>query len=94
VAFERALEARRGRIVLSQAVIAPIQWMVIFTLAGIVLVTVAMVHIDRLTTAAINLFIFSTAVAVCVTVLMVNDRPFASGGNTLEPATLREISPG
>jgi hypothetical protein len=93
VALEQALEARRGRIMLSQTVIAPIQWIVIFTLAALVLPTIAMVHIDRPVTTAINLFIFSSAVAACLALLMVCDRPFAAGGNTVEPAALREISP-
>jgi hypothetical protein len=74
-------------------VIAPIQWIVIFTLAALVLLTIAMVHIDRPVTIAVNLFIFSSAVAACLALLMVNDRPFAAGGNTVEPAVLREISP-
>jgi hypothetical protein len=33
-----------------------------------------------------------TAVAACLVLLMVNDRPFATGGITIEPAALREIS--
>ena len=93
VALEQALEARRNRIMLSQTVIAPIQWIVIFTLAALVLLTIAMVHIDRRPTVAVNLFIFSSAVAACLSLLMVNDRPFAAGGNTVEPAALRQISP-
>ena len=93
VALEQALEARRNRIMLSQTVIAPIQWIVIFTLAALVLLTIAMVHIDRPVTIAVNLFVFSSAVAACLALLMINDRPFAAGGNTVEPAALRQISP-
>jgi hypothetical protein len=51
------------------------------------------VHVDRLATAAVNLFVFSTAVAACLVLLMVNDRPFAAGGITVQPIALREISP-
>lgn len=91
VALERALEARRDRIILSQATIAPIQWIVVFILAALVLVTVAMVHVERLTTTAMNLFVFSTAVAACVAILMVYDAPFAAGGNSVEPSVLRDI---
>lgn len=89
---ERAVEARRGRIVLSRAVIAPIEWIVIVVLAALVLLTIAMVHIDRRVTAAINLAVFATAVATCLVLLMVNDRPFAAGGVTLDPGVLREIA--
>jgi hypothetical protein len=90
-AIERAIEARRGRIVLSRAVIAPIQWIVVAVLAALVLLTIAMVHIDRRATAAVNLGIFATAVAASLVLLMVNDRPFAAGGITLDPGVLREI---
>lgn len=91
-AVERAVEARRGRIVLSRAVIAPIEWIVIVVLAALALLTIAMVHIDRRVTAAINLAVFATAVAACLVLLMVNDRPFAAGGVTLDPGVLREIA--
>ncbi len=91
-AIERALEARRNRINLSQAVIAPLQWAVILVLGALVLLVVAMVHIDRRVTAAANLLIFATALAVCLALLMINDRPFAAGGNTIEPIALRQIA--
>lgn len=88
---EQALEARRSRILLSQAVIAPVQWIVILVLTALILVTIAMVHIDRRATVAVNLFIFSTAVAACLVLLMVNDRPFSAGGYTVQPAALRQL---
>jgi Na+-driven multidrug efflux pump len=37
IAIEQALEARRQRIVLSQATVAPIQWLVIFVLDILIL---------------------------------------------------------
>jgi hypothetical protein len=92
VALERALEARQDRIILSQTEIAPIQWIVIVMLAALVLLTVAMVHVDRLVTTAINLFVYSTAVAACLALLIVYDGPFAAGGSSVEPTALRDIS--
>jgi len=50
-----------------------------------------MVHIDRLTTAGISLFMFSTALGARIALLMVDDRPFAAGGNTVQPTVLRDI---
>jgi hypothetical protein len=91
IAIEQALEARRRRIVLSQATISPIQWLVIFVLDALILVTIAIVHIDRRTTTAVNLVILSTAVASCLVLLMVHDRPFAAGGITVQPDALREV---
>jgi hypothetical protein len=91
-AVERIVETRRGRILLSRTAIAPIQWIVIVILDALTLLTIAMVHLDRRATIVINLFVFSTAIGCCLALLMVNDRPFSSGGTTIEPATLREIS--
>lgn len=91
VAIEQALEARKHRIVLSQATISPVQWLVIALLGALILVAIAIVHIDRPITAAVGLVIVSTAVASCLVVLMVHDRPFATGGITLQPNALRDI---
>jgi hypothetical protein len=91
-AIEQAFEARRNRIRLSQAEIAPIQWSVIFILAILILATTALIHIGKPAAMATTLFIFSTAVAVCVVLLLQNDRPFAAGGITLTPAAFREIA--
>jgi Protein of unknown function (DUF4239) len=93
IAVEQALDARRHRIVLSQAIIAPIQWLVIFLLDVLILLTIAFVHLNRRATAVINLVVFSTAVACCLVLLMVHDRPFATGGITIEPDALRDVSP-
>jgi hypothetical protein len=93
-AFERALEGRRNRILLSQAIISPIQWLVIIILGLLLLVTIAMVHIERRGTAAINMGILATGIAACLVLLLVHDRPFGAGGYTVQPAALREISLG
>lgn len=89
-ALEQVLEARRQRILVSRATIAPIQWIVVGVLAVLLLAMMAMIHIDRPKTVAINLLIFSTAIAACLVLLMVNDRPFASGGVTITPDVLLE----
>ena len=90
-AIDRALEARRNRILLSRAIIAPHQWAVIFLLDALILLTVAMVHLGRPLTIAVAQFLFSTAVAACLVLLMANDRPFAEGGVTLEPVAIHEL---
>jgi hypothetical protein len=93
VAIEQALEARRNRIRLSQAEIAPIQWIVIVVLAVLVLSTLAMIHIEIRLAMAVTMFIFSTAVALCLVLLMVYDRPFGAGGFIIEPTVLRDVMP-
>jgi hypothetical protein len=90
-AIEQVLQARRKRILLSEAVISLPQWMVIFVLDALVLVTIGTVHAGRHTTAAVNMAIFSTAVASCVVLLMINDRPFNSGGIVVQPTALHEL---
>ena len=93
VAIEHALDARRNRVRLSQAEIAPTQWSVIILLAALVLITLAMVHIDNRVAMATTMFIFATAVAVCLVLLMVYDRPFGAGGFVIQPTVLRDIMP-
>jgi hypothetical protein len=92
LAIEHALETRRNRIRVSQLQIAPIQWAVIVVLTMLIMVTIAMLHIDNRPAMRATLFIFSTAIAVCVVLLMVYDRPFAVGGFTMEPTAFREIA--
>jgi hypothetical protein len=90
-AIEQAFEIRRNRIGLSQVEIASLQWVVIFILAILIITTTAMIHMGKPAAMAATLFIFSTAVASCVVLLMENDRPFATGGITLTPAAFRDI---
>ena len=88
VAIEQALDARRHRILLSGASMLPMQWIVILVLGTLMLVTVAIVHIDRPPAMAVNLFILSTALAVCLVLLLVSDRPFSAGGFNIRPDSL------
>lgn len=93
VAIEHALEARRNRVRLSQAEIAPMQWIVIVVLAVLILVTIALIHIASRLAMLITMFIFSTAIAVCLVLLMVYDRPFGPGGFVIQPTVLRDVMP-
>src|SRR5262249_61130158 len=93
VAIERALEARRNRVRLSQVEIAPIQWVVVVVLATLILLTIAFVHIASRLAMLVTLFIFSTAVAVCLILLMIYDKPFGAGGIVIQPTVLRDVIP-
>ena len=93
MAIERALEARWNRIQLSRAEIAPIQWTIIIVLAALILVTIAITHIDTRLAQAATMFIFSTALAICLFLLVVYDRPFAAGVFSMTPSVLREVTP-
>lgn len=90
-AIEQVLQARRNRILLSEAAISPAQWIVIIVLDTLILITIGTIHGARNTTAAFNMTIFSTAVAACIVLLMINDRPFNTGGNVVPPTALHEL---
>jgi hypothetical protein len=91
-AIELTLEARRNRILLSEASISVPQWIAILVLDALILLTIAMLHVGRHATTAVSLFIFSTAVATCLVILMINDRPLTSGGLVVQPRALHEVS--
>jgi len=84
-AIDTAIDARQTRILLSQSSIAPLQWIVVIVLTVLTLFSIAAVHIERPVTMAINLFIFTTAIAACLFLLIANDRPFGVGGYSVEP---------
>jgi amino acid transporter len=90
-ALEQAFESRQRRIQLSHLEIAPVQWTVVLVLTVLILMTIAMIHIDNRAAMAATMAIFSTAVAVCVILLMAYDRPFASGGVTMQPTLFQAI---
>jgi hypothetical protein len=90
-ALELAMDARRRRVLLSRAAIAPLQWFAVMLLAGLILVVIAVVHADRRAAAALNMGIFATAFAACLLLLMAHDGPFAAGGFTVRPYPLHEI---
>jgi len=92
-AIEDAVEFRRNRVVVSRAEIAPVQWTVIVVLAGMILVTLAAIHINAQLAMAVAMFVFSTSVAMCLVLLMVYDRPFGLGGFTLPPTAYQEAMP-
>jgi len=92
IAIEQALDARRNRILVSEASVLPMQWIVIIVLALLMLLTVAIVHIDRPFAMAVNLVSLSTALAICLVLLLVNDRPFSTGGFVIRPHALGPIA--
>ena len=90
--LENALDARRQRILISQSEVNPVKWMSLILQAICMLTTIAMVHIDNRTTAAIAMGIFSTAIAVCIMLITSHDRPFV-GRNAVQPTVLLQVQP-
>src|SRR5262245_16205848 len=57
-AWQNALEARRQRIIISRSSINWVKWAVVLVLAGLILLTIALVHSDNRLAAAIAMSIF------------------------------------
>jgi hypothetical protein len=93
IALETALEARRHRLRISREEIAPVQWAVVVIPAICILVTIALLHLESRPAKATTMFLFSTAVATSLLLLLTYDRPFGSGGFFIEPTLLKEVMP-
>ena len=92
-AVEKALDARRQRILLSQVSVSAIKWLVIIVLAALIQVTIAMLHVDSGPATLITMFLFGTAMAVSMLLIMAYDQPFSSGGVRVLPTALQDVMP-
>jgi Protein of unknown function (DUF4239) len=90
--IQDALDARRQRIIVSEASINIVRWLGVIALALLALVAIALVHSGNRTTARIAMAIFATAVAVVITMLAAQNRPF-SGELGLDPDVLEQVLP-
>jgi hypothetical protein len=90
--FEKALDARRQRIILSRSSVNWIKWSCLFAQAACVLVTIAIAHSDNRVAAAVAMGIFSSGVAVSVLLIACYDRPF-SGPISVHPDVLLQVRP-
>ena len=87
-----ALEARQERIIISRAKINWVKWTVVLLLAGLILVTIAMVHSNNRSTAAIAMALFAVGVAACVVLIASHNRPF-TGEISVGPDLLMQVMP-
>src|SRR4051812_34379288 len=85
--IQDALEARRQRIIVSDAGINAVKWLAMLLLAGLTLTGIAMVHSANRRSARVALALFALAVAVVMTMLAAQDQPF-SGQLGLDPDVL------
>jgi Protein of unknown function (DUF4239) len=89
-ALERAMEARRQRIVISQSTVSSVKWAAILLQALCALIAIAMVHSDNRMTCAIALTIFATGVSICVLMIAAYTRPF-TGEISVGPDLLQQV---
>jgi Protein of unknown function (DUF4239) len=92
-ALGSALDARRQRIIVSQAEVNPVKWWCLYLQAICELLVIALVHCDNRLTSAIALGLFATGVAASVLLIAAHDRPF-TGQISVGPGPLLQIMPG
>ena len=90
--LEGAFEARRNRIILSRASVNWVKWTVLLLQAGLMLVTIAMVHSDNPLANRIILGVFATSVGVAVVLIAAHSRPFV-GEIAVHPTYLLQVAP-
>jgi hypothetical protein len=85
-----ALDARRQRIVISEASVGTVKWVGILLQALCTLVAIAMVHSDNRCACAITLTLFATGVALSVLMIAAYSRPF-TGEISVSPELLKQV---
>ena len=90
--LEKALDARRQRIIVSQSTVSSVKWAGLLLQAFITLIAIAMVHSDNRLTCAIAMTLFSTGVALSILMIAAYNRPF-TGDISVTPELLQEVVP-
>jgi Protein of unknown function (DUF4239) len=90
-ALDSALDARRQRIIVSQAEVNPVKWWCLYLQCE--LIVIALVHCDNRLASSIALGLFATGVATSVLLIAAHDRPFI-GQISVGPGPLLQIMPG
>jgi len=90
--LETALEARRQRIIISQAGVNWVKWTGLLAQAACMLIAIAMVHSDNWRSAAIALWLFATGIAICLLLIASHNRPF-TGEISVRPDALQQVIP-
>jgi hypothetical protein len=91
-ALGNTLDARRQRIIISQAQVNWVKWSCLFVQAICALVAIALVHSGERLASAIALGIFASGVAACVLLIASHDRPF-TGEMSVGPDPLLQVIP-
>jgi hypothetical protein len=88
--LEKAAEARRQRIVISQSSVSSVKWAAILLVGLCALIAIAMVHSDNRLTCAIALTMFATGIAASVLLIATYTRPF-TGDISVGPDLLQQV---
>ena len=87
-ALEKALDARRQRIVISQTTISWVRWFCLLVTGLCVLIGIAFAHLDNRRNCRIALTLFATGMSASILIIAAHSRPFNS---TVSPERLHEI---
>ena len=88
--LEKALEARRQRLVLSGSAVSGIKWGGLLLQALITLIAIAMVHSGNRRTCAIALVLFASGIALSVLMIAAYSQPF-TGELSVSPELLEHV---
>ncbi len=91
-ALQRALDARRQRIIISQSTVGPLKWAAILVQGLCALIGIVMVHSDNRVTCAIAVAIFATGIALSSLMIAAYSRPF-TGDISVRPSLLQQVVP-
>ena len=90
--LESAFDARRQRVILSRSSINWVKWTVLLVQAGLLLVSVAMVHSDDRAASRIILGVFATGIGAAIVLIASHSRPF-TGEISVSPSVLLQVMP-
>ena len=91
-ALQRALDARRQRIIISQSTVGPVKWAAILVQGLCALIGIAMVHSDNRVTCGIAVTIFATGIALSSLMIAAYSPPF-TGDISVRPSLLQQVIP-
>jgi hypothetical protein len=92
-ALGSALDARRQRIIISQAEVNSVKWWSLYLQAICALIAIAAVHCGNRLASGMAMGLFATGVAASVLLIAAHDRPF-TGQISIGPEPLLQIMPG
>jgi cytochrome c biogenesis protein CcdA len=90
--LEKALEARRQRIMISQSSVNWVKCTGLLLQAACTLLAIAMVHSDNRLTAALAMALFATGVGISLMLIAAHARPF-TGEMSVGPQSLLQVMP-
>jgi len=92
LSLEKALDARRQRIMISQSSVNWVKCVGLLLQAACTLLAIAMVHIENRLTAGLAMALFATGVAISLILIASHARPF-TGEMSVGPQWLLQVMP-